>query len=69
VPMTPTEVADALGKSANTVKTQMWRMAQNGQLTNNRDGGYAVSNRNPCNPVTEEQAGYRVTGVTEADSP
>ena len=51
-PMTPTEVADEIGKNKNAVKTQMWRMAQDGQLSNN-EGRYTVSNRNPGNPVTE----------------
>ncbi len=50
--MTPTEVADVLGKSVNTIKMRMWRMAKDGQLTND-DGRYTVSNRNSGNPVTE----------------
>jgi hypothetical protein len=51
-PMTPTEVADALGENPNTVKALMWRMARDGQLTSD-DGRYTVSNRNLGNPVTE----------------
>jgi hypothetical protein len=52
IAMTPTEVADALGKSVNTIKVRMWRMAKDGQLTND-DGRYTASNRNPGNLVTE----------------
>ena len=64
MPMTPTEVADALGKSTNTVKVCLWRMAKDGQLDNN-GGRYTVNNGNPGNPVTEEGGdGYSVTGVT-----
>ena len=51
-PMTPTEVADALGDNPNAVKVLMWRMARDGQLTS-EDGRYTVSNRNLGNPVTE----------------
>jgi hypothetical protein len=50
-PMTPTEVADALGESFNNVKTRMWRMSKDGQLAR-EDGRYTVGNRNPGNPVT-----------------
>ena len=63
-PMTPTEVADALGKSTNSVKVTMWRMARDGQLDNN-GGRYSVNNGNPGNPVTGKGGGgYSVTEVT-----
>jgi hypothetical protein len=66
-PMTPTEVADALGESTNTVKVRMWRMAGDGQLAS--DGGrYTLRNRYRRNPVTEQDgedgSGYGVTEVT-----
>jgi hypothetical protein len=63
-PMTPTEVADALDESFNTVKVRMWRMARDGQLTNS-SGRYTVCNRNPRNRVTGDVgSGYTVTEVT-----
>ncbi len=40
-PMTPTEVAEALGKKHNTVKQRMWQMAKDGRLSN-EDGRYAL---------------------------
>jgi hypothetical protein len=43
VPMTPTEVADALGKSVNTIKVRMWRMERDGQLLSS-GGRYTVRN-------------------------
>jgi hypothetical protein len=61
-PMTPTEVSDALGKSLNTIKQRLWHMSKEGQL-NAADGRYAIP-RNPRNPVTEDENGYGVTGVT-----
>lgn len=66
-PMTPTEVADALGKSTNSVKVTMWRMARDGQLDNN-GGRYSVNNGNPGNPVTGKGGGYSVTEVTVPDT-
>ena len=54
--MTPTEVADALGKSVNTVKQRLWRMARDGQLANS-NGRYSPITHNPGNPVTEREGG------------
>ena len=63
-PMTPTEVADVLGKKVNAIKQTLWRMSNDGQLSGN-DGKYRVTS-NPSNPVTQddEEEGYPVTGVT-----
>ncbi len=44
-PMTPTEVADALGKSFNTIKQRLWHMSKEGQVKAN-DGKYSL----PHNP-------------------
>jgi hypothetical protein len=52
-PMTPTEVAEALGKSANTVKQRMWTMSRDGQLLNS-NGRYSVAH-NLHNPITERE--------------
>ena len=61
--MTPTEVADVLGKKANSVKQTMWRMAADGQLSGS-DGKYGLLS-NPSNSVTDQKEdGYPVTGVT-----
>lgn len=49
--MTPTDVADALGVQANTVKQRMWRMAKDGQLIS-QDGRYSIIG-NRRNPITE----------------
>jgi hypothetical protein len=69
-PMTPTEVADALGKSFNTIKQRLWHMSKEGQVLAS-DGRYSLPkdhnprnprNRNPEEPVT------RVTPVTHNSS-
>jgi hypothetical protein len=63
-PLTPTEVADALGKSANTVKQTLWRMSNDGQVTAD-DGRYSITG-NPGNRVTgTDPDGNPVTQVTE----
>jgi hypothetical protein len=63
--MTPTEVADALGKSANTIKLRLWRMSKDGQLVS-QGGRYTSASSNPGNRVTQEESdlGYTVTQVT-----
>lgn len=57
-PMTPTEVADALGKSFNTIKQRLWHMSKEGQVLAS-DGRYSLPNnhnpRNPRNRNPEEQ--------------
>lgn len=50
-PMTPTEVAELLDKSANSVKYLMWRMSKDGQLTTVGKGRYSPTT-NPANPLT-----------------
>ena len=58
-PVTPTYVADALGKSFNTVKKTMWEMSRDGQLSSKGNGRYTPvtgdpSNpSNPSNPITD----------------
>jgi hypothetical protein len=47
-PMTPTEVADTLGKSINSVKQRLWRMSKDGQVSA-ADGRYSKVTRNPRN--------------------
>jgi DNA-binding Lrp family transcriptional regulator len=63
-PMTPTEVADALGKSYNTVKQRLWQMSREGQVLAS-DGRYSLpkdrNSRNPHNRNSEEL----VTAVTQ----
>ena len=59
----PTEVAEYLGKSVNTIKQTLWRMANDSQLSAS-SGRYSIC-RNLGNPVTGEEAkGYSVTEVT-----
>jgi hypothetical protein len=62
--MTPTEVADTLGKSVNTIKQRLWHMSQEGQVLVS-DGRYSLPKghnpRNPRNWRPEEQ----VTAVTQ----
>lgn len=65
--VTPTYVADALGKSFNTVKKLMWEMSKDGQLRSTGNGRYttvASNPGNPSNPKGEQRAGS-VTEVTE----
>jgi hypothetical protein len=47
-PMTPTEVADTLGKPVNSVKQRLWRMSKDGQISA-ADGRYSKITRNPRN--------------------
>lgn len=62
-PMTPTEVADALGEKFNNVKQRLWHMAKDGQLVN-QDGCYSITD-NRRNPITKDGSpGYEVTRVT-----
>jgi AAA domain len=68
-PVTPTYVADALGKSFNTVKKTMWEMSRDGQLSSTGDGRYTPVTGNPSNlgnPTTGSVT--RVTEVTGAAS-
>src|SRR5215208_1024026 len=62
-PMTPTEVADALGKSFNSVKQRLWQMSKDGQLSAS-DGRYSLpENHNPDNPRNRNPE-ETVTAVT-----
>jgi len=47
-PMTPTEVADTLGKPVNSVKQRLWWMSKDGQISA-ADGRYSKVTRNPRN--------------------
>jgi hypothetical protein len=72
-PVTPTYVADALGKSYNAVKKTMWEMSRDGQLSSTGSGKYAPVTSypgNPGNPSTVKGAGSvtEVTKVTEPDA-
>jgi hypothetical protein len=49
-PVTPTYVADALGKSFNTVKKTMWEMSRDGQLSSTGNGRYIPVTGNLSNP-------------------
>jgi hypothetical protein len=49
-PVTPTYVADALGKTFNAVKKTMWEMSTDGQLSSTGSGRYTVVTANPGNP-------------------
>lgn len=53
-PMTPTEVADALGKNFNTIKQRLWQMSKAGQVSA-ADGRYAPIE--PITPITEDNQG------------
>lgn len=72
-PMTPTEVADALGKKPNAVKQRLWRMSKDGQVS--ADGGrYACVTRNRRNPSNLKgengyggYGGYESTGEPEGE--
>jgi hypothetical protein len=50
-PVTPTYVADALGKTFNAVKKTMWEMSTDGQLSSTGSGRYTVVTANPGNPT------------------
>ena len=71
-PMTPKEVAEALGKTSNTIKQRLWRMSKDGQLVS-VEGGYTLvthnphnhDNPNPVTGVTEVMPVTAVTGVTD----
>jgi AAA domain len=70
-PVTPTFVADALGKSFNAVKKTMWEMSRDGQLASTGSGRYTLVTSNPgnpSNPKDREQAAS-VTEVTEVTAP
>jgi hypothetical protein len=64
-PMTPTEVADALGKTLNTVKQRLWRMSKDGQVSA-ADGRYSMVTRNPRNRDNPDEV--TVTSVMEVMS-
>jgi hypothetical protein len=64
-PVTPTYVADALGKSFNTVKKLMWEMSRDGQLRSTGNGKYATVTGNPKGM----EHACSVTEVTEVTAP
>ncbi len=66
-PFTPTYVADALGKSFNTVKKTMWEMSRDGQLSATGNGRYSTVTSNPGNP--SNPGANTVTKVTEVTPP
>ena len=43
--MTPSEVADAIGKKAATVRVALLRMKRDGDVTAQADGKYVASSR------------------------
>ena len=68
-PVTPTYVADALGKNFNAVKKTMWEMSRDGQLSSTGSGRYTLVTGNPGNPGNPLKGGStspvtEVTGVT-----
>jgi hypothetical protein len=70
-PVTPTYVADALGKNFNAVKKTMWEMSRDGQLSSTGSGRYTLVTGNPGNPSNLLKAGSTspVTEVTEVTAP
>ena len=70
-PVTPTYVADALGKNFNAVKKTMWEMSRDGQLTSTGSGRYTLVTGNPGNPSNPLKSGGTspVTEVTEVTAP
>jgi hypothetical protein len=58
--LTPTKIAQLLGKNVNAVKQLLWKMHQDGQLEN-YDGRYGIGNPgnrgNPCPEAPETGAG------------
>jgi len=62
--MTPTDVADALGKNSNTIKQRLWHMSRDGQVSA-ADGRYSTVTRNPRNRDNPDAVTVTpVTGVT-----
>ena len=70
-PVTPTYVADALGKSYNAVKKTMWEMSRDGQLSSTGNGRYTPVTGNPGHPGNPHKPGVSnpVTEVTEVTDP
>jgi hypothetical protein len=70
-PVTPTFVADALGKSFNAVKKTMWEMSRDGQLASTGSGRYTLVTSNPGNPSNpkDRESTSLVTEVTEVTAP
>jgi len=70
-PVTPTYVADAFGKSFNTVKKLMWEMSRDGQLRSTGNGRYSTVTGNPGNPGNPKgrESASLVTEVTEVTAP
>jgi hypothetical protein len=70
-PVTPTYVADALGKCFNTVKKLMWEMSREGQLRSTGNGRYTTATGNPGNPSNPKgrERANSVTEVTEVTVP
>jgi hypothetical protein len=70
-PVTPTFVADALGKSFNAVKKTMWEMSRDGQLASTGSGRYTLVTSNPGNPSNPKgrESTSLVTEVTEVTAP
>jgi hypothetical protein len=67
-PVTPTYVADALGKNFNAVKKAMWEMSRDGQLSSTGSGRYTLVTGNPSNPHKPGSTSP-VTEVTEVTAP
>jgi len=67
-PVTPTYVADALGKNFNAVKKTMWEMSRDGQLSSTGSGRYTLVTGNPGNPL-KPGGTSGVTEVTEVTAP
>jgi hypothetical protein len=70
-PITPTYVADALGKNFNAVKKTMWEMSRDGQLSSTGSGRYTLVTGNPGNPSNplKGESTSPVTEVTEVTAP
>jgi predicted transcriptional regulator len=68
-PMTPKEVAELLGKSANAVKYLMWRMSKDGQLATAGKGLYSLTT-NLANPLTAnaDNSDGSVSAVSEVSN-
>lgn len=70
-PVTPTYVADALGKNFNAVKKAMWEMSRDGQLSSTGSGRYTLVTGDPGNLSNPHKPGSTstVAEVTEVTAP
>jgi len=68
-PASPKEVAEALGKKANTIKQLLWRMARDGQVRSLGNGSYTPITANPANPDNPGDDAGRPAEDREEENP